>query len=406
MAHDTVIVAAARTPITRSSRGAFAQTRAEDLLMAAIEGTLNRVEGLDRTGIDDLITGSWMQSHDQGGNVARRTAVLLGLDTLPGVSVNRACASSLQAIRMAHHAIAMGEADAIIASGVESISRYEDPRSAGSTPATDRHPAFTEAGNASREAVATNPPWRDPRTQGRLPDIHLAMGHTAENVATFRGITREEQDDFALRSQRLAEEAVTEGFYSREIVPVLVGDDLIDADESPRPGTTAEALAALRPVFRAHGTVTAGNCCPLNDGAAALVLMSSHRAAQIGAAPMARVVSTGLSALSPEIMGLGPVESTRRALDLAGMSIDDIDLVEMNEAFAAQVLPCLHDLRIDLDRVNVHGGAIALGHPFGMGGARLTTTLLNGMAARDASTGLVTLCAAGGQGMSLILERV
>jgi len=406
MARDTVIVSAARTPIGRAPNGAFANTRAEDLLVIAIEGALNRVAGLDRSSIDDLITGSWMQTHDQGGNLARRAAVLMGLDSLPGVTVNRACASSLQAIRMAHHAIALGEADTVIASGVEAISRYDDPRAAGSTPPSDRHPAFAEAGITSRDAVATNPTWTDPRAVGGLPDIHLAMGHTAENVARLRGITREEQDDFALRSQRLTEEGLAEGFFAREIVPVQVGDRIVDADESPRPGTTAQALAALRPVFRANGTITAGNCCPLNDGAAAVVLMSAQRAADIGATAMARVVSTGVSALSPEIMGLGPVEATRRALALAGMSIDDIDMVEMNEAFAAQVLPSCHDLDIDLDRVNMHGGAIALGHPFGMGGARLTTTLLNGMASRNASTGLVTMCAAGGQGMSMILERV
>jgi len=403
---DTVIVAAKRTPIGRAVKGGLADVRAEDLLTAAITGALDRIDGLDATTIDDLIAGAWMQTRDQGGNLARRAGVLMGLDSVPGVSVNRACTSSLQAIRMAHHAIALGEADTIIAAGVESISHYEDPRAAGSTPMADRHPAFADAGQHSRDAVAANPRWQDPRDNDQLPDLHLAMGHTAENVAGLRGIGRQEQDDFALRSQRLTADAVTEGFFAREIVPVATSTRLVDADESPRPDTTAQGLAALRPVFRSGGTVTAGNCCPLNDGAAAVVLMSAQRATDLCITPLARIVATGVSALSPEIMGLGPVTATQRALTHAGMTVDDIDLVEINEAFAAQVLPCIHDLEVDLDIVNVHGGAIALGHPFGMGGARLTTTLLNGMATRDASVGLVTMCAAGGQGMTLIVERV
>jgi acetyl-CoA C-acetyltransferase len=237
---DTVIVAATRTPIGRAVKGGLADVRAEDLLTAAITGALDRLDGLDTTTIDDLIAGAWMQTRDQGGNVARRAAVLMGLDSVPGVSVNRACTSSLQAIRMAHHAIALGEADTIIAGGVESISHYEDPRAAGSTPMTDRHPEFADAGQHSRDAVATNPKWRNPRDKEQLPDLHLAMGHTAENVAALRGISRQEQDDFALRSQRLTAEAVSEGFFAREIVPIPTGSGLVDADESPRPDTTAQ----------------------------------------------------------------------------------------------------------------------------------------------------------------------
>ncbi len=406
MVNDVVIVAAARTPITKALRGTFANVRAEDLAIAAIAGALDKVPTVDRASIDEFITGSWMHTGSQSGNIARRIAVMMGYDAVPGVTVNRACASSLQAIRMAHHAIALGEADVVVASGVESISGYTEPTGAGSTPDHDRHPFFNQAAQRTRLAVGDNATWADPREAGESPDIYLAMGHTAENVASLRGITREEQDAFALRSQRLARQASDEGFFAREIVPVTVGDDIVLSDESVRSETTAEGLASLKPVFRPQGTITAGNCCPLSDGAAAVVVMSADKARALQLSPLARIRSYGVSALSPEIMGLGPVESTRKALLKANMSIDDIDLVEMNEAFAAQVLPSCHDLGLDLDRVNVHGGAIALGHPFGMGGARLTTTLLNGLIARDVNVGLVTMCAAGGQGMSMIVERI
>ena len=406
MNNQAVIVAATRTPITRAIKGAFAHTRAEDLVVAAIEGALAHIPELDPHTIDDIITGSWMQSKDQGGNIARRIAVLLGYDGVPGVSVNRACASSLQAIRMAHHAIGMGEAHAVIATGVESISRYEHPTSAGSTATGDRHPGFESADESSRQHEGANLTWSDPRERGQRPDIYAAMGQTAENVANLRAITREEQDAFALRSQQLTQQAVDAGFFTREITPVVVDDVRISLDESPRPLTNAEDLAALKPAFRPNGTVTAGNCCPLNDGAAAVIVMSQQRAAELGLTPSVRIVSHGVSALSPEIMGLGAVEATKRALKGAGMSARDVDLVEINEAFAAQVLPTITDLDFDLDRVNVHGGAIALGHPFGMAGARLTTTLINGLKAKDASIGVVTMCAAGGQGMAMVVERV
>jgi acetyl-CoA C-acetyltransferase len=398
--HEAVIVAAARTPIGRAARGSLAQVRAEDLLATAIEGALSRVEGLEPDCLDDLLVGAWLHQGDQGGNVARRLAVLLGWDAVPGTTVNRACTSSLQTLRMAAHAIRAGEGQAFIAAGVESVSGYAERRAAGTTSDDDKHPAFS----AAQRPLAKQ--WTDPRDQGLLPDVHLAMGLTAENVARLRGVTRADQDDYALLSQQRTAAAVQRGFFAREIAPVTVGVRVIDQDDSPRPGTTLEGLAALEPVFATDGSVTAGNCCPLNDGAAALIVTSDDYARSVGLTPLARVVATGVSALSPEIMGLGPVAATQQALARAGMNIGDLDLVEINEAFAAQVLPCLDDLNLPIDITNVNGGAIALGHPFGMGGARLTTTLINSMIERDAEVGLVTMCAAGGQGMSVILERL
>jgi acetyl-CoA C-acetyltransferase len=242
---------------------------------------------------------------------------------------------------------------------------------------------------------------------GELPDVYMAMGQTAENVAQLTGVGRAEQDAYACRSQNLAEQAIAAGFYKREITPVRLPDGtVVDADDGPRPGTTLDALASLPPVFRPDGTVTAGNACPLNDGAAAVVVMSDTRARALGITPMARLVSTGVSALSPEIMGLGPVEASRRALARAGMTIDDVDLVELNEAFAAQVVPSYRQLGVDPERLNIHGGAIALGHPFGMTGARLLTTLINGLRGTDATIGLETMCVGGGQGMALLVERL
>jgi acetyl-CoA C-acetyltransferase len=301
---------------------------------------------------------------------------------------------------MATHAIRAGEGRAFIAAGVESVSGYTERRAAGTTHDDDKHPAFRSA----QRPLAKH--WTDPREQGLLPDVHQAMGLTAENVARLRGVTRTDQDDFALLSQQRTAAAVQRGFFAREIVPITVGERVIDRDDSPRPATTLEGLAALPPAFAPDGSVTAGNCCPLNDGAAALIVTSDDYARSVGLAPLARVVATGVSALSPEIMGLGPVAATQQALERAGMNVGDLDLVEINEAFAAQVLPCLDDLNVPIDVTNVNGGAIALGHPFGMGGARLTTTLINSMTERDAEVGLVTMCAAGGQGMSVILERL
>jgi acetyl-CoA C-acetyltransferase len=347
-----------------------------------------------------------MPGGEQGFNMARVVAVLLGYDHLPGTTVTRYCSSSLQTTRMAFHAIKTGEGDVFVSAGVESVSSFLRG-SSDSLPDT-QNARFSEAQARTAQAAAgQGGPWHDPRTDGARPDVYIAMGQTAENVAGLRGISREQQDEFAVRSQNLAEKASADGFWSREITPVTTpGGAVIAADDGPRPGTTIEALAALPPAFRPDGTVTAGNCCPLNDGAAAVVVMSDVKAAELGITPLARIVSSGLSALSPEVMGLGPVEASRQALARAGMAISDIDLVEMNEAFAAQVIPAAADLGVDLARLNVNGGAIAVGHPFGMTGARITTTLLNSLKFHDGTLGLETMCVGGGQGMAMIFERL
>jgi acetyl-CoA C-acetyltransferase len=308
---------------------------------------------------------------------------------------------------MAFHAIKAGEANAIVSAGVESVSRYQNWAGAGQTDAGNHNPLFDSAAQRTAARAASNIPWTDPRLGGRLPDIYIAMGQTAENVATTYGISRAEQDQWGVLSQNRAEEAIASGFYAREITPYTRKDGtVVDRDDSPRAGVTVEAVSALQPVFRPEGTVTAGNACPLNDGAAAVLVMSDSRARELGLQPLARVVSTAVSALSPELMGMGPVESTRRALALAGLTIDDIDLVELNEAFAVQVVASTRELGIDPQKLNVHGGAIALGHPFGMTGARMTTTLLNGLKERDGTLGLATLCVGGGQGMAVVFERL
>ena len=343
----------------------------------------------------------------QGVNMARRVAVALGYDTLPGTTVNRFCASSVQTSRMAFHAIKAGEGHAFVSAGVECVSQYPAFNGAGAGREEFLDPAFDEARARTEFTARTNQAWRDPREDGLLPDVYIAMGQTAENLATSRGISRAEQDEFGVRSQNLAEKAIADGFFDREITPVTTpSGTVVSRDDGPRPGVTLEGVSGLRTVFREEGTVTAGNCCPLNDGAAAVVIMSDTRAAELGLTPLARIVSTGVSGLSPEIMGLGPVEASRRALALAGMTVNDMDLVEINEAFAAQVIPSYQDLGIDLDRLNVHGGAIALGHPFGSTGARITTTLLNGLQSRDKEFGLETMCVGGGQGMAMVLQRL
>jgi acetyl-CoA C-acetyltransferase len=331
---------------------------------------------------------------------------LLGYDTLPGTTVNRYCSSSLQTTRMAMHAIRAGEGDVFIAAGVETVSRFGAGNS-DSLPNT-HNPIFTDAEDRSRH-IAENgaADWSDPRGDEHLPDIYIAMGQTAENLARYKDVTREDMDHFGVRSQNLAEKAIANGFFAREITPVTLPDgSVVSTDDGPRAGVTYEAVSQLKPVFRPDGRVTAGNCCPLNDGAAALVVMSDTKAAELGITPLARVVSTGVSGLSPEIMGLGPVEASKQALARAGMSIDDVDHVEINEAFAAQVLPSARDLGIDEEKLNVNGGAIALGHPFGMTGARITTTLLNGLRTHDKTIGLETMCVGGGQGMAMVLERL
>jgi acetyl-CoA C-acetyltransferase len=308
---------------------------------------------------------------------------------------------------MAFHAIKAGEGHAFVSAGVECVSQYPAFNGAGAGREEFLDPAFDEARARTDFTARTNQAWRDPREDGLLPDVYIAMGQTAENLATSRGISRAEQDEFGVRSQNLAEKAIADGFFDREITPVTTpSGTVVSRDDGPRAGVTLEGVSGLRTVFREEGTVTAGNCCPLNDGAAAVVIMSDTRAAELGLTPLARIVSTGVSGLSPEIMGLGPVEASRRALALAGMTVNDMDLVEINEAFAAQVIPSYQDLGIDLDRLNVHGGAIALGHPFGSTGARITTTLLNGLQSRDKEFGLETMCVGGGQGMAMVLQRL
>jgi acetyl-CoA C-acetyltransferase len=403
---EAVIVATARSPIGRAFKGSLTTIRPDDATVQMITAALAKVPQLDPADIDDLMLGCGLPGGEQGFNMARVVATLLGHDRLPGTTVTRYCASSLQTTRMAFHAIKAGEGDAYISAGVECVSRYAKG-SSDSWPDT-HNPLF--AGAEERTVARSGagvPAWRDPRQDGKLPDIYIAMGQTAENLAQIRGITRLAQDEFGVRSQNLAEKALANGFWQRDITPLRLPDGtVIAADDGPRAGTTLEKVAALQPVFRPDGTVTAGNCCPLNDGAAAVIVMSDRKAADLGITPLARIVSTGVSALSPEIMGLGPVESSRQALARAGMTIDDIDLVEINEAFAAQVIPSYLDLGIDIDKLNVNGGAIAVGHPFGMSGARITSTLLNSLQFHDKTFGLQTMCVGGGQGMAMIVERL
>jgi acetyl-CoA C-acetyltransferase len=403
---EAVIVAAARSPIGRANKGSLVSIRPDDLTAQVVRAALEQVPALDPSDIDDLVLGCGLPGGEQGFNMARVVAVLLGHDDLPGTTVTRYCSSSLQTTRMAMHAIRAGEGDAFISAGVETVSRFAKG-SSDAWPDT-RNPQFGEAAARTKETAESGAEsWADPRTEGVLPDVYIAMGQTAENLARLKGVTREDMDRFGVRSQNLAEKSIANGFFAREITPVTLPDGtVVSKDDGPRAGVTYEAVSQLKPVFRPNGTVTAANCCPLNDGAAALVIMSDTRAAELGITPLARVVSTGVSALSPEIMGLGPVEASKQALARAGMTIDDVDLVEINEAFAAQVLPSARDLGIDEDKLNVNGGAIALGHPFGMTGARITTTLLNGLRTHDKTIGLETMCVGGGQGMAMVVERL
>ena len=403
---EAVIVATARSPIGRAFKGSLTGIRPDDLAVQIVAAALAKVPQLDPADIGDLILGCGLPGGEQGFNLARVVAVLLGHDHLPGTTVNRYCSSSLQTTRMAFHAIKAGEGDVYISAGVECVSRFAKG-SSDSLPDT-RNPLFDEAqSRAERASTGDAGPWHDPRSEGLLPDIYIAMGQTAENVAELRGISRAQQDEFGVRSQNLAEKALADGFWQREITPVTLPDGtVVSGDDGPRAGTTIEKVAALQPVFRPNGTVTAGNCCPLNDGAAAVVVMSDVKAAELGITPLARIVSSGVTALSPEIMGLGPVQASRQALARAGMAIEDIDLVEINEAFAAQVIPSYTDLGVDIAKLNVNGGAIAVGHPFGMTGARIATTLLNSLQFHDATLGLETMCVGGGQGMAMIFERL
>jgi len=404
---DAVIVSTARSPIGRAFKGSLKDIRPDDLSVQVLLAALDKVPGLAASDLDDLYWGCAEPSGRHGANLARVVAVLAGYDTLPGATVNRFCASSVQTTRMAYHAIKAGEGDAFISGGVECVSQYLAFAGAGAADQDATNPLFADAMARTAQTATSNATWRDPRDDGQLPDVYIAMGQTAENVATSLGVTRERQDEWGVTSQNRAEKAIANGFFEKEIAPVTLADGtVVTRDDGPRAGVTLEGVRALNPVFRDNGTVTAGNCCPLNDGAAAVIVMSDTKAAQLGLTPLARVVATGVSALSPEIMGLGPIEASTQALGRAGLTIADLDLYEINEAFAAQVLPSADALGMDFDKLNVHGGAIALGHPFGSTGARITTTLLNGLQERDGTLGLETMCVGGGQGMAIIYERL
>jgi acetyl-CoA C-acetyltransferase len=400
---EAVIVAAVRTPIGRAMKGSLVSLRPDDLAAIAVKAVLARVPKLDPREVEDVLMGCGQPAGEAGYNVARATAVLCGLANVPGVTVNRYCSSSLQTIRMAAHAIRAGEGDVFIAAGVETVSRFDKGKSDG-MPDT-KNPSFASASARTTERAKGGKGTWTP-AEG-LPDLYIGMGFTAENVAEVENVSRDEMDDYAVLSQRRAVAAQESGFFAREIVPVtLANGTIVEKDDGPRAGTTKEKLAKLEPVFRPDGRITAGNACPLNDGAAAVVVMSDTRARSLGITPIARVVSSGLSALDPEIMGLGPIEASRQALARAKLTIADIDLVEINEAFAAQVIPSARHLGVDWEKLNVHGGAIALGHPFGMTGARIATTLLNGLVSTNKRLGLETMCVGGGQGMAMVFERL
>jgi len=398
---EAVIVATARSPIGRAMKGSLVSMRADDLAAQMLAAVLAKVPQLKASDIEDVMMGCGQPAGEQGFNVGRLAALLAGID-VPGVTVNRYCSSSLQTIRMAHHAIKAGEGDCFIAAGVEAVSRYQF----GASDTAPPNPRFAAAGERTAlRSQGGQAPWT--AFDGGLPDIYIAMGQTAENVREAENVRRADMDAFGARSQQLAVAHQENGFFEREITPVTLPDGTVVAkDDGPRAGTTAEGLAALKPVFRPDGQITAGNACPLNDGAAAVIVMSDTKAKALGITPLARVVSSGVSALDPEIMGLGPIGACRQALGRACLTIDDIDLVEINEAFAAQVLPSARHLGIPMEKLNVHGGAIALGHPFGMTGARIMATLINGLQFEDKRYGLETMCIGGGQGMAMIIERL
>jgi acetyl-CoA C-acetyltransferase len=399
---EAVIVSTARSPIGRAFKGSLKDERPDDITSQIVKAALAKVPELNPAEVEDLMLGTGSPAGEQGFNLARVVAVMSGMDDVPGVTVNRYCSSSLQTIRMAAHAIKAGEGDAFIAAGTEFVSRYG---SGVADPATAENPIF----GAAKERTAARAEggvetWSAP---DGLPDIYIAMGQTAENVAQQQNVSREDQDAWGVQSQNRAEAAIERGFFENDITPITLADGTVHAtDDGPRAGTTIEGVSQLKPVFRPDGTVTAGNACPLNDGAAAVVVMSDTRAAELGITPLARIIASGVTGLNPEIMGLGPIEAVRQALGRAGMTIDDVDLVEINEAFAAQVLPSAEQLGIDHAKLNVNGGAIALGHPFGMTGARIMTTLINGLEDSDGTIGLETMCVGGGQGMAMLIERL
>jgi len=397
---EAVIVATARSPIGRANKGSLKDMRPDDMSAQIIRAIMAKVPQVKASDVEDLMMGVGQPAGEAGFNVARMAALLAGLDNVPGVTVNRYCSSSLQTIRMAAHAIRAGEGDCFIAAGVETVSRYQFGASD-----TAPNSIFQEPGKRTKLRTAGGQPTWTPQ-QG-IADAYIAMGQTAENVVEVEGVTREEMDIFGVRSQNLACEHVDNGFFEREITPITLPDGtVVSKDDGPRPGTNIESVSQLKPVFRPDGTITAGNACPLNDGAAAVMVMSEAKAKQLGLTPLARIVSSGVSGLNPEIMGLGPIEACRQALARAGMTIDQIDLVEINEAFAAQVIPSAKHLGIPMSKLNIHGGAIALGHPFGMTGARIMTTLINGLQFENKTFGMESMCVGGGQGMAMIIERL
>jgi acetyl-CoA C-acetyltransferase len=403
---EAVIVATGRTPIGRAVKGSLKNSRPDDLAAFIIDATLNKIPALDRQLVEDLILGCGQPAGEAGYNVARVAAIQAGMPDVPGVTVNRYCSSSLQSIRMAAHAIKAGEGDVFVAAGVETVSRYLH----GAADTGPHNPLYGDAeARTSKRTEGGQGTWTP--LEGSLPDIYIAMGQTAENVAQFKDVSREAQDEFAALSQQRATASLEKGFWEDEITPVETTDDdgkpvTVSQDDGIRAGTTVEGLAKLKPAFRPDGTVTAGNACPLNDGAAAVVVMSDTKAKELGITPLARVVASGVTGLNPEIMGLGPVEAIKQALGRAGKSVDDIDLFEINEAFAAQVVPSARDLGIPYDKLNVNGGSIALGHPFGMTGARIMTTLIHGLQDADKTFGVESMCVGGGQGMAMVIERL
>ncbi len=398
---EPVIVATARTPIGRAAKGSLVDVRPDDMSASIVKDVLSKVEDLDPAEVEDVIWGIGQPGGEGGFNIGRIIAVMNDME-VPGVTVNRYCSSSLQTIRMAAHAIKADEGDCFVAGGVETVSRYMH----GAADTGSHNEVFAGAEQRSAErTTGEGGGWNSP---DGLPDVYIAMGQTAENVAEHLGISRERQDEFGVRSQNRAEAALKRGFFEQEITPYELSDGtIVSKDDGIREGTTLEGVSQLNPVFRPNGTITAGNACPLNDGAAAVVVMSDTRAKELGIQPLARIVASGVSALNPEIMGLGPIEACRQALGRAGMQMNDIDLVEINEAFAVQVLGSADALGIDIEeQLNVNGGAIALGHPFGMTGSRIMTTLINSLQDSDKQFGLETMCVGGGQGMAMIIERL
>jgi acetyl-CoA C-acetyltransferase len=384
---EAVIVAAARTPIGRARKGSLVDVRPDDLMAFAISEVLRKAPAVDPGEVVDVMIGCGFPEQKQGMNLGRRVALLAGLpEHVPGTTVNRFCASSLQTIRMAFHAVRAGEGDVFVAGGVESISQVDGyPKDAD-----ELHPKL----------------FGD---EAEIANVYIPMGLTAENVAEQYDVKRKEMDRFAQRSQERAVAAQQNGFFAREISPYTKDDGtVVEADDGPRPSSTLEKLQSLEPAFKPGGVVTAGNSCPLNDGAAAVLVMSEERAAQLGVTPIARIIASSVSAVAPEIMGVGPIEAVRKVLKAAGMSIDNIDVMELNEAFAAQVIPVCREVGMDpfSDRFNPNGGAIALGHPYGMTGARIMNTLLNDLQSADKTIGLETMCVGGGQGMAMIVERL